>query len=60
MSSTVLIDSFAKCRLTTLFGKGEYWGCITFSNLLVAIGMASMVLIVLSFVIKKYQEDYNK
>jgi len=46
-----LIDIFNKCRLENIFGDGTYWGCLTISKLLIAVGMTGLVLMFLKFII---------
>ena len=52
MSNTLLIDEFLKCRLENVFGDGTYFGCFTISKLIMAIGMSTLIILILSIIMK--------
>ena len=47
MSNTVLADSLTKCRMESIFGDGSYFGCFTISNLIIATGMVTLIILIL-------------
>ena len=48
-----LADSLTKCRLESIFGSGDYFGCLTISNLLLVVGIAAAFMLLLGVIILK-------
>jgi len=52
MNNTILINEFTKCRLENIFGDGTYFGCFTITKLVIAVGMAGLVMLILGILMK--------
>jgi len=49
------IEQLTKCRLETIFGDGTYFGCLTFSKIILAMVATSIMMLILFSIWKLFK-----